>query len=45
MPSLIAWGLEEIAWGLEVKRAIKRRRKRVAWDPTYLAEILGTSAN
>ena len=23
------------------KRSIKRRRKRAAWDPTYLLEILG----
>jgi predicted transposase YbfD/YdcC len=26
------------------KRAIKRRRKMAAWDPTYLAEILGAPA-
>jgi hypothetical protein len=24
------------------KRSIKRRRKRAAWDPKYLMEILGT---
>jgi predicted transposase YbfD/YdcC len=27
------------------KRAIKRRRKMAAWDPTYLTEILGAAAN
>jgi hypothetical protein len=26
------------------KRAIKRRRKMAAWDPTYLAGILGAPA-
>ena len=26
------------------KRAIKRRRKMAAWDPQYLADILGAAA-
>ena len=27
------------------KRAIKRRRKMAAWDPKYLAEILGAATH